>query len=355
VLITRLPFPEKNHWNQWLDANPESDKISKTIRQLQAIEAHGGEVLMVTADVANRAQMRKAVAAAYAKFGVLHGVIHAAGVSDLSAYRSVDETTRLDCERHFRPKIKGALVLDEVLRGKPIDFCMLMSSLSATLGGIGFVAYAAANRYLDAFALKQRASGHGEWISVAWDAWQSAGVPAEAANPVAFQRRAITAAEGAEAFERILGLRRFAQVIVSISDLQRSINHWVEMRPNAQQPEPLQVQEARRHTRASSQPPYVAPTNDIERAVMQIWQGVLGIEKIGIHDDFFDLGGDSLVAVKLVAHLRERFIMAVPLMSILQSPTVAQIAERIAAGMRPSGSATTPDEKPGARSTEAAG
>ena len=56
------------------------------------------------------------------------------------------------CERHFKPKVDCLRALDTALADEPLDFCVLISSLSALLGGLGFVAYAAANAYMDAYA-----------------------------------------------------------------------------------------------------------------------------------------------------------------------------------------------------------
>ena len=52
---------------------------------------------------------------------------------------------------------------------------------------------------------------------------------------------------------------------------------------------------------------YVPPRNDVERVITEIWQNVLGVQRIGIHDNFFDLGGHSLLMLQVHHKLRERF------------------------------------------------
>lgn len=75
---------------------------------------------------------------------------------------------------------------------------------------------------------------------------------------------------------------------------------------------------------------YVAPRNEIETQIANVWQEVLSIASVGIHDNFFELGGDSLIALSLAIKLRDLLQISLPLQSVLQSPTIAQLAELIA-------------------------
>ncbi|WP_052260662.1 type I polyketide synthase [Photobacterium gaetbulicola] len=81
----------------------------------------------------------------------------------------------------------------------------------------------------------------------------------------------------------------------------------------------------------------VMPTNDIEWSVAAIWQNLYGLDKIGIHENFFHLGGDSMLAIQLVAELQSFFEIELPLAEVLQYPTIAEQAERIAEARRSGG------------------
>jgi pyochelin synthetase len=74
---------------------------------------------------------------------------------------------------------------------------------------------------------------------------------------------------------------------------------------------------------------YVMPQTETERLIASVWQEILQVEKVGIHDNFFELGGDSLQATKVVARLRETFQINLPLQSLLETPTLANLAEFI--------------------------
>jgi amino acid adenylation domain-containing protein len=74
---------------------------------------------------------------------------------------------------------------------------------------------------------------------------------------------------------------------------------------------------------------FVAPRTGIEEMVAAAWSQVLGLERIGVHDNFFALGGHSLLATRVVTRLRETFQMELPVRSLFESPTVAEMASLI--------------------------
>ena len=71
-----------------------------------------------------------------------------------------------------------------------------------------------------------------------------------------------------------------------------------------------------------------------------VWKDVLGIEEVGLRDNFFDLGGHSLLATRLAVRLRQAFNIDLTVRTVLEAPTVAELAERIVASMI---SAATPE------------
>ena len=80
---------------------------------------------------------------------------------------------------------------------------------------------------------------------------------------------------------------------------------------------------------ADMQKHYVAPRNDHEARLAAIWQDVLQIARIGVHDNFFELGGHSLLATQIVSRVRADCNVVLPLRSLFESPTVAELAEAV--------------------------
>jgi amino acid adenylation domain-containing protein len=71
---------------------------------------------------------------------------------------------------------------------------------------------------------------------------------------------------------------------------------------------------------------YVAPRNDVEQTLCQLWQQILGIKQLGVHEDFFALGGHSLLAIRLISLVRQSMALEVPLRVLFEYPTVAGFA-----------------------------
>lgn len=114
--------------------------------------------------------------------------------------------------------------------------------------------------------------------------------------------------QDAEPVKAATAAASFAQEIVSS---QRSIK-----------PEDNGVENSRSHLGAE----FVAPGNSTEQKIAEIWEELLGIHPIGIHDEFLRLGGNSLLAIKVAAELREAFQIELPLAALLRSSTVSEIA-----------------------------
>ena len=76
---------------------------------------------------------------------------------------------------------------------------------------------------------------------------------------------------------------------------------------------------------------YTAPKNSTEEVLQGIWESVLNLEKIGVKDDFFAIGGHSLIATQIISNIREGFGVNVELREIFESPTIENLAEKIQA------------------------
>jgi amino acid adenylation domain-containing protein len=74
---------------------------------------------------------------------------------------------------------------------------------------------------------------------------------------------------------------------------------------------------------------FVAPGTPVEIQLADIWREVLGLERVGLHDNFFDLGGHSLLATQLISRVRNQLVVEIPLRTIFEMPTIADLAQYI--------------------------
>jgi acyl carrier protein len=78
---------------------------------------------------------------------------------------------------------------------------------------------------------------------------------------------------------------------------------------------------------------FVAPRSAIEQELAQMWAEVLAVERVGVYDNFFALGGHSLIATQLISRLRANFQVDLPLRRLFEAPTVAGLANLIEEGL----------------------
>lgn len=83
------------------------------------------------------------------------------------------------------------------------------------------------------------------------------------------------------------------------------------------------------HPRSTIGPAYVAPDGPIEEKIAEIWQDLFGIESVGAQDDFFYLGGNSLIGIKFITLIRQAFDVNIPIQSIFEASTVRDLASVI--------------------------
>lgn len=325
ILIGRSEFPNRNQWEQWLATHEQCNPISEKIHQLKALEALGAEVLIASVDVSNQGQMQAVVNQAYEQFGQVHGIIHAAGIAIPG---KMQLRTPEIIESVLAPKVKGVLVLDDIFKAKPLDFFILFSSISSISGGYA-VDYVAASTFLDAYAHYRASKNDSLTVTINWDNWQQVGMALQATVPDELkqfyeesQRNSIAPNEGIDAFNRILSYP-LPQIIVSGRELQTAIKQHHSSKNLESNAVTRSSQQA--YPRPNLDKAYIAPRNEVEGTIATIWQNLLGIEKVGVHDDFFELGGHSLLATQFISRIRKELEIELPLSSIFEAPTVAKI------------------------------
>jgi len=133
------------------------------------------------------------------------------------------------------------------------------------------------------------------------------------------QQGTLTAAELRHFMEDILPAHLVPSQFMFVTDFPRLPNNKANRR---ELPSPFQLQNARR-------PAINRPREGTERRLANLWQELLKRESLDRDEEFFDLGGDSLQAVRLIAMIEERFGVMIPLHTLLESPTIAQLAVAI--------------------------
>ncbi|MGW5747699.1 SDR family NAD(P)-dependent oxidoreductase, partial [Amycolatopsis sp. NPDC003861] len=273
------------------------------------LRALGAEVHTPSVDVSDPAALESLLTEKF------DGIVHAAADSDPAGFRPLSELDEPVIARHFAAKVGGARVLAAALDALPEadrpEWTLLFSSTSALLGGVTFGSYAAANA-----ALLAEAHGRPGWVAAAWDTWPGTLERLDARLGASMAKHAMTRAQALTAFDRLTAHAGPA-VIVAAGGLDERL-------PGAAKP--ARAIAADRFPRPDLPQPYTPPMTATERGLAEVWSAVLGVEPVGTRDNFFDLNGNSLLALQMLALVKERFGVAVPTVTLFELPTVQALA-----------------------------
>jgi malonyl CoA-acyl carrier protein transacylase/acyl carrier protein len=326
ALINRTALPIREDWEDWLSKHGPSDPMSQRIQRAKELTNLGGELLLLSADVADQSAMEKSWETIEHRFGAVHGVIHAAGLH-IGARIAAQKLEAM--QEVFRPKVDGSQVLANLLAGRKLDFLLFCSSINAVVPVAGASAYTAANAFQDRYAIWCRQHLGVPAISVNFDAWREVGMAAEAAVSAQFEpakaerlRLAMSPAEGIDVIERALAWGE-PQVLVSTVDLVSVLRYAIDHL------EPQPPSETRAEKDPNSPDAFNAAGTLETQGVIGIWKELLGAEQIDAADNFFELGGHSLLGTMVLTRIREQFGIELSIRAIFEAPTPQALGERI--------------------------
>jgi acyl transferase domain-containing protein len=336
ILLGRRGLPERSLWPT-LGA---SDPARAAVDAIAAIEEAGATVEAVAVDVADAAQMAALLAPLASGPRRLRGIIHAAGVSMPAKLASLTPETLYAV---LRPKVEGAWILHTLTRELRLDCFICFSSIAAVWGSIELGPYAAGNHFLDALARRRRALGLSA-TSVGWGPFAVDGMATHASRERLAQLgiEAIEPQRALSILERLLS-RDATHVAVAVIDwgrfkpayearLRRPFLERVGPRPSAED-EPRGEADARAAlllhlTDAPASERLDALITHLTREV----GAVLGFDPPTAIDPerrFFDMGMDSLMAVRLNRRLRAALGQPVPATVAFDYPSIQALAEHL--------------------------
>jgi acyl transferase domain-containing protein/acyl carrier protein/NADPH-dependent curcumin reductase CurA len=303
------------------------------------LSAKGATVTFEACDIADRSALRAALERIEARGPAVSSVFHTAGVTRAVALR---DCTPADFEAVLAAKATGAAHLDELLRDHDLDAFVLYSSIAATWGSGGQSAYAAANAYLDALAVRRRAEGR-KATSVAWGPWAGGGMAAADGATEDLARRGLTALDPAEAVAALETALATDEPNVSIVDVD-----WDRFLPPFTARRPSALFERSRNGGPAPELPSGAAAvatewwtevsaldeRDRRRRILDRVRteaaAALGHESAGAVDPgraFRDLGFDSLTAVDLRDRLQKAVGRSLPATLVFDFPSADALTD----------------------------
>jgi acyl carrier protein len=337
ALLLPEEAPPRQRWAEWLGAYDDQDETVAGLRRLLALESAGCELLALPVELEDPFAVAAAVGRARERFGRLDGAIHAAGAggAGLAQWKQ-----RAAAAAVLGPKVRGLPALVAALAaahgGEPLDLLLLCGSSLGATGGFGQVDTSAAAAFLSAFAEAAMArpdppAALVQTIDWGFFRWQPVGGGDALATQLAagLDTFGIGAGEMAEVVERVLA-SALPRVLVSTRDFAAVAADLDAWSPSGLAASLAAAPAGAFHPRPELRADYVAPRGPSEEAIAEVWQDAFGIERIGVLDDFFELAGNSLLAIQIVTRLSTRLGVQLPMAAVLETPTIAALAARVA-------------------------
>lgn len=291
---------------------------------IQALRDRGVAVVPRQVDVTDETAVAVLLDEVRGEFGRLDGVLHMAAVPGGGMLqvrgRGENEVVLATKIGPIRPLLNAAKAGD-------IGFVIFFSSVVANTGMVGETDYAAANAVLDAYATQSggrvRSIGWGLWQHDAWQQQTFAAIPGIAKSIDDIRDRwGIGADVGIATIEASLSTSSHTMLASpvhpeTLRDAMLDILYCRE------------TQASERRVRPDLMNPFMVPGTEVEKAVASIWAAHLGLEKVGLDDNFFDLGGQSLLALRINKSISEQMEVHVPTPLLFGAPTVRSLARTI--------------------------
>ena len=341
ALINRSPFPPSTQWEEIVKQG-ENTKLCNKISILKEIQQKGSNVAFYEADVSNVKRMKEVIKDISTRFGQINGVFHIAGNAgdgliiqrDMKAFRNV-----------LAPKIEGTWILDHIVQKKDLDFFVMFSSISSIIPEIGQADYTAANSYLDAYACYSRKK-EARYITINWPAWTEVGMAVD--YRVDLTKEVFVPINTNDAIQslRFILQKDIRNVIVgnvNVDNYRSKDAPLLDFAPH------WMAQIASRET---TFPIHNAPGTDLaahpvtltgakngesytksEQQVATLIGNALGLMEVNINDGFLDVGGNSILAIKVAMDMGESGI-PISLLDLYEYTTIKELAAFVATKQR---------------------
>lgn len=337
ALVNRTPLPDPALWDEIL-YEEEDKRTCRKINYIREMESRGASVHLYSADCSNRGQMKQVLDDLRQKYGAINGIIHGAGVEGegLLVRKPEHKFTNV-----LNPKVAGTLILDRLTAKDNLDFMVLFSTVATFLMNPGQTDYTAANAYLDAYSEYRNRQGK-YTAALCWVTWKETGMAVNFNANFDIIFKAISTAQAMEAFDHVL-TKKAGRVLIGELNLNSKL---INLLKNAQfrlsapisaiidkRDQPAKSQSGDEHRKRVRKVKLTGREDDkyskFESMVAKVWGEVLGFDELRVDDNFYELGGDSILATQVVNRINNENNLKISLIEIFNYETIKELAQYV--------------------------
>ncbi len=307
-------------------------------KSIQYIKEHAKNLEILNVDITSEEEVKKNIDFIAGKYRRINGIINCAAVGVGCIGTPIREMDFETFRKVLMPKVHGTRLLYQYTKGENPDFFVCLSSTITLTGGEGSAGYVAGNYFMEAFAAAY-GNKKGKIISISYPAWSRA---------ISFSKQPFD--ESKQVFEpvnedEILGafkqaihfpgrkffagkLNRKGKIfeLGKLLPFQISQNLWKTIDLAQEAPEQKQVIQAKYEVEIDAGEESLSK---LQKEIAELFAEVLGYRKIKVSDNFFQVGGDSIVAMKIINLLKKRLHVEATLADLINSENIGSFARQV--------------------------
>ncbi|MEW5804032.1 MAG: amino acid adenylation domain-containing protein [bacterium] len=304
---------------------------------LRKIMTTGTRVECIAGDCTDFRRMDKIMKGLRQKYGRINGIIHGAGIIEVDTLINRSEKEFLSV---LSPKIEGTFILDRVTEEENLDFFILFSSVATVFPTIGQSDYAAANMYLNAYS-QYRNKKNRNTLTINWVAWKDVGMAVSTGISQGFIFKALPIDKAMKGFDKVIqypisnvliGEINYSDNIVSLLE-KYPVSLSLDIKENLNQKKE-ESSASKKSKAAVGTSVRLAGREDnnyteTEKILAAIWGKILGFEELDIFASFYALGGDSILALRIINNVNSEFNINLNISELLNYVSIASLAEML--------------------------
>ncbi|WP_238191453.1 SDR family NAD(P)-dependent oxidoreductase [Paenibacillus sp. L3-i20] len=338
VLVNRSAMADRISWDTILDQASDRQLCEKII-DIKQMEEKGCSVICYQADVSKADQTAAMLEEIRSRYGAIKGIVHGAGIATTESIAEKSLNTFIE---GFRAKVYGTWLLNELTAEDNLEFFLMFSSV-ATMFGTAFQSdYVAANCYLDAYSDLRSKDGRKQ-LTINWTTWRDKGMASNHNFQVDTIFKSIAPSYAMEVLEQSWGTS-LTRVLIGELNLESKMVHWlnnygiqlsdkVKARLESVQKPLKYMKQAKPSFDVDSEVKLIGSEfsdyRETEQEIAQVCREVLGFDEIDIHENFFEMGADSLIIKQIDQQLKKRHRWEVTVTDLFEYPTVYKLSRFI--------------------------
>ena len=338
LLINRTVYPLREEWEK---ISKQRGELGRKIKVLLEIESTGSKVEIINCDIANEKQVNKTMQYIEGCYGKVNGIINSTGVNVAKSGALLADENEQSIFDGIKAKVYGTKILEKYAKQYNVDFYVLFTSPITITSGIGMGIYTIANTFIDAFV---KSSDFENIMAIGWAPWENT-VKRMGDNFKEDRQlyKILSTSDMKKALSLCINTNHRLLMVGKINIGSTMFLHKDQSFSFKFKEEIISTLSEMLNSNDEADNKYLSSNNreiiitgkenekysSVELTVGKIIGNVLGYEKIDIHDNFYELGGDSIHALKAVNQINKELNIRMDLSDLLKHPTVFKIAKII--------------------------